>query len=65
MNDITPLNWDYQSPHYLKFIVESKHIDIIIAMCNSKNNSFSLDLPGPIIINATKGEVSLEKLISK
>tara|TARA_S200000501_G_scaffold313802_1_gene305410 strand:- start:862 stop:1863 length:1002 start_codon:yes stop_codon:yes gene_type:complete len=45
--------------------IESKHIDIIIAMCNSKNNSFSLDLPGPIIINATKGEVSLEKLISK
>ena len=39
MNDITQLNWDYQSPHYLKFIVESKHIDIL----GHVNNKVYLD----------------------
>tara|TARA_B100001741_G_C16159507_1_gene417359 strand:- start:21 stop:464 length:444 start_codon:yes stop_codon:yes gene_type:complete len=39
MNDITQLNWDYQNPHYLKFIVESKHIDIL----GHVNNKVYLD----------------------
>ena len=45
--------------------IESKHIDIIVDICKSKNNNFSLDLPGPIIIKGTKEKISLEKLISK
>ena len=43
--------------------IESKHIDIIVDKCNSKNNNFSLDMPGPIIINATNKEIAIEKLI--
>ena len=39
MNDITQLNWDYQNPHYLKFIVESKHLDIL----GHVNNKVYLD----------------------
>ena len=27
------------------------------------NNNFSLDMPGPIIINATNKEIAIEKLI--
>ena len=45
--------------------IESKHLKIIIEMCLSKKNNFSLDMPGPIIINATNNEISLDKLISK
>ena len=45
--------------------IESKHIDIILEKCLSKKNNFSLDMPGPIIINATKDEISLEKLVTK
>ena len=45
--------------------IESKHIEIIIDKCLSKKNSFTLDMPGPMIINVTKEEISLEKLISK
>ena len=44
--------------------MESKHIEIIIEKCLSEKNNFSLDMPGPIIIYATKNEISLE-LISK
>ena len=39
MNDITQLNWDYQNPHYLKFTVENKHIDIL----GHVNNKVYLD----------------------
>ena len=45
--------------------IESKHIDIILEKCFSEKNNFSLDMPGPIIINATKDEISLEKLVTK
>tara|TARA_Y100000996_G_scaffold279719_1_gene220642 strand:+ start:216 stop:1217 length:1002 start_codon:yes stop_codon:yes gene_type:complete len=45
--------------------IESKHIDIILEKCLSKKNYFSLDMPGPIIINVTKDKISLEKLITE
>lgn len=48
-----------------RIFIESKHLDIIVSQCLSQKNNFSLDMPGPITINANSNEISLIKLISK
>ena len=42
--------------------MENKHLDYIIEKSYSKSNNFSLDLPGPIKLIATKKRITIEKL---
>tara|TARA_B100000073_G_scaffold213916_1_gene177841 strand:+ start:1039 stop:2019 length:981 start_codon:yes stop_codon:yes gene_type:complete len=40
--------------------IEKKHLDIIVEKCLSKNNNFSLDMPGPVTIKVNREQITLK-----
>ena len=45
--------------------IEKKHLDIIVNKCQSHTQNFSLDMPGTVIIKATKNKIIINNLAAK
>ena len=48
-----------------QIFMEKKHLDIVIDKCLSKNNKFTLDMPGPIVLMANKDKVIIKNLVTE
>jgi tRNA(Ile)-lysidine synthase len=48
-----------------QIFMEKKHLDIVIDKCLSKNNKFTLDMLGPIVLMANKDKVIIKNLVTE
>ena len=45
--------------------MEKKHLDIVVNKCQSHTKNFSLDMPGTVIITATKNKIIIKNLVTE